>query len=77
MLFRSVIASKIRGEVDLIESRCLFNPADVDEIAEKIKEAYDGKYAATIKNNRLRLQEFSVENINEEMRRVYSSIDEK
>lgn len=71
-----VIASKIRGEVDLIESRCLFNPADVDEIAEKIEEAYDGKYAATIKNNRLRLQKFSAENINEEMRRLYSSIDE-
>lgn len=72
---RVVIASNIRGEVDIIEPRCLFNPVDVKQIEEKLKEAYNGDFRDTVSNNYLRLQECSIERIKEKMRFLYGQVE--
>ena len=66
-----ILASKIRGEVDLIEGQCLFKPNDIKQIAEKINGAREGKYSDSVIKNNIRLQKFSIENISDKMYTYY------
>lgn len=74
-----VIASKIRGNVDIIkegDNGYLFDPSDSDMLSKKIALLMDNKSQRTMmgtKNKEI-VRNFSLEAVTEELKRVYSMV---
>ena len=70
------IASKIRGNVDLLnDSQLLFDPHNADGLCTALKKAMDGRIAEReVIRNRETLKRFSMEEAVKAMKRIYTDI---
>lgn len=66
-----VICSNIRGNTDLVGGNALFEPKNVDQIAEKIEQYFNKDNATEIEQNYSNLRKFDLEKVSEEMKTLY------
>lgn len=66
-----VVCSKIRGNMDLVVNRALFNQNDVEDVKNKISNFLSNDYSAEVESNFANLQKYSLDNVLQEMRKVY------
>lgn len=74
-----IIASEIRGNVDIIQdgdNGYLFAPSDVDTLTQKIALLMDDEELriAMGEKNRVLAQDFSLENVTNELKEIYSNL---
>lgn len=70
-----VTCSKIRGNVDLIkDSRYLFDPKDVSDMADKILFLLENDHKKTIDDNYENLLKYDEVNVNEAMTKIYEEM---
>ena len=67
-----VICSDIRGNTDLVGGDALFEPQNINQIAEKIKQYIISNNAAEVEKNYINLKKFDLEKVAGEMKSLYS-----
>ena len=68
----AVICSNIRGNTDLVSGNALFEPKNVNQIAEKIEQYIISDNTAEVERNYANLKKFDLEKVAEEMKILYS-----
>lgn len=66
-----VTCSNIRGNKDLVVGSALFNQNDVEDVRNKILGMISNNCSAEVESNFANLQKYSLENVVNEMRKVY------
>lgn len=66
-----VVCSNIRGNMDLVIGNALFNQNDVEDVKNKISSFLFSDCSAEVESNFANLQKYSLENVVNEMRKVY------
>ncbi|MFU2089456.1 glycosyltransferase [Avibacterium avium] len=72
---RIVLASNIRGNVDLVDKACLFEPSDIEYLSRLIDKSIEGIFNFTIENNYNNLHNFDCHKINQKMKKIYENIN--
>ena len=67
-----VICSNIRGNTDIVGENALFEPKNVNQIAEKIEQYIISDNTAEVERNYANLKKFDLEKVAEEMKILYS-----
>lgn len=70
-----ILASKIRGNVDLVDKDCLFEPSNIEYLSELIDKSINGLFDCTIDKNYSELHMCDYRNIDRKMYKIYSDIN--
>ena len=70
----AAICSNIRGNTDLVGGDALFEPQNVNQIAEKIKQYIISNNTVEVEKNYINLKKFDLEKVAGEMKALYFNL---